>query len=72
MSVSSRAAGIDVIGLAMVGFLGLMAFGLLNKAPVTGQSEFTRVQKPAPDFTLPSLDGDALTLSQLSRAAAID
>ena len=64
MSVSSRAVGIAAIGIAIVGFLGLMAFGLLNKAPVTGQSGFTRVQKPAPDFTLPSLDGGALTLSQ--------
>ena len=64
MSVSSRAVGIGAIGLAIVGFLGLMAFGLLNKAPVTGRSGFTRVQKPAPDFTLPLLDGGALTLSQ--------
>ena len=54
-----------VIAFVLVlSLIGLMAWGLHNKAPVTGMSGFTRVQHPAPDFILPLLDGGELTLSE--------
>ena len=64
MSVSRRAVGVAVIGLVIAGLFSLMALGLLNREPVTGMSGFTRVGKPAPEFTLPLLDGGELVLSQ--------
>ena len=63
MSLPLRAIGVGALGLAIAGLVALLAVGLLNKSPVTGRSGFTRVNKPAPDFTLPSLDGGELTLS---------
>ena len=62
MSFSPKAVSIGVVSLAIVGFLGLMGWGLLNKAPATGLSGFTRVQKPAPEFTLPLFTGSELNL----------
>jgi len=64
LGASPKTIGIGAIGLAIVGFLGLMAFGLLNIEPVTGQSGFTRVQKPAPELTLTAFEGDEISLSQ--------
>ena len=45
------------VGLVVAGLMALLALGLLNQAPVTGMSGFTRVQKPAPDFTMPLVEG---------------
>ena len=59
-----RAVAVAAIVLLLAGLLGLMAYGLLSKEPVTGRSGMTRVSKPAPDFTLPLLDGGELALSQ--------
>ncbi len=64
MSLSPKIVGTGAISLAIVGFLALMAFGLLNSAPVTSMRCFTRIRRPAPAFTLHSLDGDELDLSQ--------
>ena len=63
LRASPKTIGIGTITLAIGGFLGLMAFGLLNIEPVTGQSGFTRVQKPAPEFTLSNFDGGDIALS---------
>ena len=41
-----------------------MGWALANREPVTAQSGFTRVSKPAPDFALPLFDGGQLALSQ--------
>jgi len=38
--------------------------GLQNRTPVTGRSGFTRLDKPAPDFTLPLLTGGEIVLSE--------
>ena len=46
--------------------MALMVWGLLNKAPVTGRSGINRIQRPAPEFTLPLFDGSELQLSQLA------
>lgn len=64
LSLSPKTVGVSTISLAIVGFLGLMAFGLLNNEPVTGQSGFMRLQKPAPEFTLSTIDGEDISLSQ--------
>ena len=65
MSLAVRAGGAGVAALLVAGFVALMAWGLLNKAPVTGLSGVTRVQKPAPEFTLPLLGDGELSLSEL-------
>ena len=64
MSPSRRIVGILVLSLVVASFIGLMAVGLLNRSPVTGKSGFTRVQKPAPEFTLTLFHGGELDLSQ--------
>ena len=53
--------GVAVLGIA--GLVGLMAWGLSHKTPVTSLSGITRVHQPAPDFTLPLFDGGELVLS---------
>lgn len=62
--MSRNTVGIGVLTIAIAGFFVLLAVGLLNKSPLTGLSGITRVHKPAPDFTLPLLDGGELALSQ--------
>ena len=64
MKPSARTLGIAVIGVAIAGFLGLMGLGLTNKSPVTSQSGYTRIQKPAPEFSLPLFNGDSFLLSR--------
>ena len=65
MSSPLRAVVFGAAGLAIVGLLGLLAWALQNKAPVTGLSGITRVGQPAPDFTLPLFDDEPLVLSRL-------
>ena len=60
---SPKAVGAAVVAVALVGFLVLMAYGLLNTAPVTGLSGLTRVQKPAPEIEFSLFDGRELVLS---------
>ena len=64
LSLSPRAIGVVAVGLVIAGILSLLALGLLNKEPVTARSGFTRLQKPAPEFTLPLLEGGELVLAQ--------
>ena len=66
MRLSRKAAGLVAFGLAVAGFVALLAWGLLNQSPVTGKSGSTRLHKPAPEFTLPLFEGDQLTLSEQS------
>lgn len=47
----------------VLGFVGLLGWGLVNQSPVTGRSGATRIGKPAPDFTLPLFGGGEFTLS---------
>ncbi len=42
-----------------------MAWGLMNKEPVTGQSGFALIDRPAPAFTTSLFDGGELALSDL-------
>jgi len=48
--------------LLVGGLIALLAFGLVNRTPVTGKSGVTRVGKPAVNFSLPLLDGSHLVL----------
>ena len=64
MRLSPKIAGFVALSLVIAGLLALMAVGLVNRAPVTGKSGFTRVGKSAPDFTIPLLSGAELALSQ--------
>ena len=50
--------------MLVVALISLMAVGLLNKTPVTGQSGATRIGKPAPDFDLLLLDSNVFSLSE--------
>jgi len=60
--LSQKVVSFGVITLAIAGLLGLMVWGMLNRTPVTGKSGFTRVQKPAPEFTLPLFNGGEFTM----------
>ena len=66
MRTPLRAIVVGVVALVIVGLVGLMAWGLSDKTPVTSLSGFTRVQQPAPDFTLPLFDGGELVLSKFT------
>lgn len=49
----------------IVALIGLMAFGLYYKAPVSGLSGVTRVNRTAPDFSLPLYGEGELELAEL-------
>jgi len=59
-----RAVAVGGAVVAILGLVGLMAWGLSNKTPVTSLSGSTRLMQPAPDFTLPLFDGGELVLSR--------
>jgi cytochrome c biogenesis protein CcmG/thiol:disulfide interchange protein DsbE len=61
---SLRVIGFGVVGLVVIGFLVLMAYGIANKPSVTGQSGLTRIGKPAPQFTGQMFDGSEFDLSE--------
>ena len=65
MSLSLRGTAIIAIVLVGAGLVSLLALGLLNKTSVTERSGITRVQKPAPEFTLPLLNGGRLEMARL-------
>lgn len=48
--------------IASVGFLGLLVWGIINKEPITGLSGITMVNKPAPDFTITTFEGETISL----------
>ena len=50
--------------LVIAALLTLLAWGMLNKVPVTGKSGITRVQRPAPEFRLALFNGGELALSE--------
>ena len=62
--LSPKVTGIVTVSLISVGVISLLALGLLSKESVTGRSGITRLDKPAPNFTLNLFDGDKLTLAE--------
>jgi cytochrome c biogenesis protein CcmG/thiol:disulfide interchange protein DsbE len=61
-----RNAFIVGVAVGVVALVALMSWALSNRTSVTGLSGITRVDKPAPEFTLDLMDGGQLTMSQLS------
>jgi len=51
--------------LVVIGFLGLLVWGMLNKQPITGLSGVTMVDRPAPDFTLTTFQRNTISLADL-------
>jgi cytochrome c biogenesis protein CcmG/thiol:disulfide interchange protein DsbE len=51
--------------LVSAAFLGLLAWGVLKKKPLTGLSGATMVNRPAPDFTLKTFDGPMISMRAL-------
>ena len=71
MRATLRLAIVIVGGLAVVGLLALMAWGVSTNSPVTGLSGITRINQPAPEFTLPLLEGEPFELSDLESQAVV-
>ena len=67
-----RLAVFAVIGLAVLGLVAVLAWGLTRKEPVTGLSGETRVGLPAPHFTIELLDGGEMALSELSGPVVVN
>lgn len=60
---TKKALAIVAAAVALAAFLALLSWGLISKAPVTGLSGITRVEKPAPEFAMPTFDGGTFRLS---------
>lgn len=65
MNLSRKSVGSGALFLVMIGFIVLLAIGLFNRSAVTGLSGFRLINKPAPDFTLPLLDGGEISMAQI-------
>ena len=64
-TISARKSAIAITVLVTAGFLGLLLWGMLNKEPITGLSGVTMVNRPAPDFSLTTFEGDTISLADL-------
>ncbi|MBW2338303.1 MAG: TlpA family protein disulfide reductase, partial [Deltaproteobacteria bacterium] len=60
-----RKSVLTIAALVIVGFLGLLVWGMLNKQPITGLSGITMVNRPAPDFILMTFKGTTISLADL-------
>jgi cytochrome c biogenesis protein CcmG/thiol:disulfide interchange protein DsbE len=60
-----RKSGLTIAALVVVGFLGLLIWGMLNKQPITGLSGVTMVNRAAPGFTLTTFNGNTISLQDL-------
>jgi cytochrome c biogenesis protein CcmG/thiol:disulfide interchange protein DsbE len=57
-----RKSALTISTLVIVGFLGLLVWGMLNKEPITGLSGVTMVNRPAPDFSLKTFEGTKISM----------
>lgn len=60
-----RRSVIALVAFVVIGFLGLLVWGMLNKEPITGLSGITMVDRPAPDFILQTFQGVTISLADL-------
>jgi cytochrome c biogenesis protein CcmG/thiol:disulfide interchange protein DsbE len=60
-----KKSALAIAALVIVGFLGLLVWGMLNRQPITGLSGITMVNRPAPDFILTTFKGTAISLKDL-------
>jgi cytochrome c biogenesis protein CcmG/thiol:disulfide interchange protein DsbE len=58
-----RRSAIAIAAFLIIGFLGLLVWGLLNKEPLTGLSGVTMVNRPAPGFALKTFEGNPIALA---------
>lgn len=65
LKIFFRKSVLVIVAFVAVGFLGLLGWGMLNKQPITGLSGITMVNRPAPDFTLTTFEGTAISLEDL-------
>ena len=63
-TVRNKIIAFAVMGIIVFAFFGLLALGLLNKSPVTGRSGVTRVDKTAPDISMPLLGGGDFQIAE--------
>ena len=56
-----RIAVILIVVASVLALAALLALGLSNRAPVTGRSGITRIDKPAPAINMPLYGGGSLT-----------
>ena len=61
----NRKFGIIIALVVSAAFLGLLAWGVVKKKPITGLSGVTMVNRPAPDFTLKTFEGTTISLRAL-------
>ena len=60
-----RKSALAIAVLVVVGFLGLLGWGMLNKQPITGLSGITMVNRPAPGLILTTFKGNTISLEDL-------
>jgi len=60
-----RKSAIAIAAIIVVGFLGILVWGMLNKQPITGLSGVTMVNRSAPDFSLTTFKGATISLEDL-------
>ena len=56
-----RVVAIVIVVAGVLALTALLALGLANRSPVTGRSGVTRIDKPAPNISMPLYGGGALT-----------
>jgi cytochrome c biogenesis protein CcmG/thiol:disulfide interchange protein DsbE len=57
-----RRSAIAIAAFLIIGFLGLLVWGMLNREPITGLSGVTMVNRAAPGFVLKTFEGNTISL----------
>ena len=65
LKIFFKKSALAITALVIVGFLGLLVWGMLNKQPITGLSGITMVNRAAPDFILTTFKGTTISLQDL-------
>ena len=71
MKFALRTSIFGIASMAVVGLVLLLSWGLVNQTPVTALSGITRLQQPAPEFTLTLLNGKELTMPRSQEALTV-
>jgi cytochrome c biogenesis protein CcmG/thiol:disulfide interchange protein DsbE len=60
-----RRLAFAIAGIVIIAFVVLLGWSILNKEPITGLSGITMVNRPAPNFTLTTFEGNKLSLEDM-------
>jgi cytochrome c biogenesis protein CcmG/thiol:disulfide interchange protein DsbE len=60
-----------IAGLICIALVWLLGWSLMNKEPITGLSGITMVNRPAPNFTLTTFEGNKISLEDLRGKPAV-